>query len=593
MQSYLERLLNDISPKALFLKTPTFYFKPTQTHCSCNKKKLKVYKTQKRTIATLAIGECCIHETYMICADCKMIYRSKEHEKIVSHQCKFGFDVIVFVGLALFQQHLNDVQIQCELKEKNISLSIREIGYLGKKFIIYLALAHKESQEKIKALMQSRGGYILHLDGTCEGNSPHLMSSMDEITNIVIDNIKIPSENRKYIVPFLQRIKAAYGEPLALVHDMGAAILSSVEAVFPKTPDYICHFHFLRDIGKDLFETQYQLLARYLKESKVRTQLRKIVRDLKLYIDKNTQLLKSLDRYLSSEKPEKSRIRLAPVIKMYLLVAWVLEANTNSNGYGFPFDRVHLDFYIRLHRAYTKILRLKYKISKDGIALSTNALSKTINSADITNLVGILQERISVFEKLRAAMRIALPENNRGLNDEGDEDIKSIQEHVSAFKESDEMKQLVKENIYYKNMIKQIDKYWDKLFAEPIEVKTETGMRHIQPQRTNNIMERLFRAEKHGWRKKSGVGTLNRKLKAMLEDTPLVKNLMHPEYMKIILNGKISLAQRFAEIDIKQVREALKKEQDFERKYPKQMAKIFKLPDLPKILSRRLRKVAA
>jgi hypothetical protein len=36
--------------------------------------------------------------------------------------------------------------------------------------------------------MALRGGYILHLDGTCEGDSPHLMSALDSISDIVIDN---------------------------------------------------------------------------------------------------------------------------------------------------------------------------------------------------------------------------------------------------------------------------------------------------------------------------------------------------------------------------------------------------------------------
>jgi hypothetical protein len=38
----------------------------------------------------------------------------------------------------------------------------------------------------------------------------------------------------------------------------------------------------------------------------------------------------------------------------------------------------------------------------------------------------------------------------------------------------------------------QLDKYKDKLFADPITVPTPNGTRLIQPQRTNNLMERFF-----------------------------------------------------------------------------------------------------
>ena len=64
---------------------------------------------------------------------------------------------------------------------------------MAKKFIVYLALAHRESSEKIKNLLSKGGGYILHLDGTKEGDSPHLMTGLDEITEIVLENVKLSS----------------------------------------------------------------------------------------------------------------------------------------------------------------------------------------------------------------------------------------------------------------------------------------------------------------------------------------------------------------------------------------------------------------
>ena len=47
----------------------------------------------------------------------------------------------------------------------------------------------------------------------------------------------------------------------------------------------------------------------------------------------------------------------------------------------------------------------------------------------------------------------------------------------------------------------------------------------------------------------------------MMVDTPQVKNLNNPEYIKILLKGNADLTGRFAEIDIKQVRQALSEEQ--------------------------------
>jgi hypothetical protein len=41
----------------------------------------------------------------------------------------------------------------------------------------------------------------------------------------------------------------------------------------------------------------------------------------------------------------------------------------------------------------------------------------------------------------------------------------------------------------------------------------------------------------------------------MFAETPLVRNLNHPDYVKILLKVKKSLANRFADIDILQVRQ--------------------------------------
>ena len=54
--------------------------------------------------------------------------------------------------------------------------------------------------------------------------------------------------------------------------------------------------------------------------------------------------------------------------------------------------------------------------------------------------------------------------------------------------------------------------------------------------------------------------------------------------MEIILNGKASLAERFAEIDIVQVRKAFAEAQKVTQKFPKRMAEVFKISHLPRRL---------
>ena len=159
--------------------------------------------------------------------------------------------------------------------------------------------------------------------------------------------------------------------------------------------------------------------------------------------------------------------------------------------------------------------------------------------------------------------------------------LKSIEEKIIKFREEIMADEKLCQKGEYKKMIEQIDKYWEKLFADPITVNTPNGQITIQPQRTNNILERFFRDFKRGNRKKSGTVSLNRTLRSMLADTPLVKNLDNPEYMKILLDGSSTLEQCFAKIDTSVVIERLKAEQNKTERINPEIKKIIRLPDLP------------
>ncbi len=564
----------------LFSETPRLSFYPANKQCDCGRE-TTILKTSSKTIATLDIGEFKAIETQNICKHCQQTDRSDELRCLTPHRGKFGFDVIEFIGRALFLRCRNETEIQRELALRNIPISVSEIGFLGKRFIVYLLLAHKECQEELKQIMQSKGGYILHMDGTCEGGSPHLFSCIDEISNIVLGNRKMPTEDSQYIIPLLQTLKTAYGTPIALVHDMGGAILKAVLAVFPGIPDYICHFHFLRDLGKDLFDFEYRTIRRMTLSYNVRVKLNKASKQLKADINNEKPLLDSLETYLKGKEIRDSEEKLDPRVMAYLLVTWVLEADSASNGFGFPFDQPHLEFYLRLQEAYPLLTQLKSR-GVSGMPLVT--LNKILMDSALTKMVLRIQEKILIFEALRKAMRIANPENRQGLNDEGDENIKTIKGRVKQFRHSAKIVALASSNTSYHKMVNQIDKYWDKLFADPIQVEIPTGTVTIQPQRTNNLMEQSFRFLKRDGRKKSGQHSLSKAFKGMLADTPLVRNLSNPEYMSVLLKGRKDLASRFADIDIQQVR---KEEKDHEKrwqKYPKSMSKLFKIPHLPKIL---------
>ena len=87
------------------------------------------------------------------------------------------------------------------------------------------------------------------------------------------------------------------------------------------------------------------------------------------------------------------------------------------------------------------------------------------------------------------------------------------------------------------------------------------------------MLEQFFRGFKRDYTKRSGNSKLSKALQSMIADTPLIKNLENQNYRTILLNGNDTLEERFAEIDVKDVIEKMKKIKTDEQKIPKQLKK--------------------
>lgn len=591
LNEYIGQLIDGVRASSLFPVEPMFPFYPEVDFCPHCGAKLHLQKTWEKTVVTMDIGAFRAKESVLQCPNDKAVFGSPQLRALVPAKGSYGFDVMVKVGMSLFVHSRNEKEIMNELSARNIAISEREISYLGRKFVIYLALAHRESRELLLASMAKRGGYILHIDGTCEGDSPHLFCGIDGISEIVLDSIKVPSEKKELLIPFLQRIKDQFDNPVALVHDMGLGILMAVAEVFPGVPDFICHFHFLRDVGKDLLLEDYQTIINLLRKHNVRALLKQKARYLERKMGQGSGAMADLKKGLGSEELNAASVEHIPTASTYTLIHWAFESPSESKGYGFPFDRPHLDFYQRLRKIDTlldniKDIRLRDKAKDNRSFLQVKKLlDKVLSDEQLRDAVAEMEAKAKVFDRLREALRIALPEGTSGLNDDGDEeiDIRTIEKKVTEFRSwlvgNEKRKQT------YWKMIEQMDKYWEKLFADPLVVNTRQGQVTITPQRTNNILERFFRGEKRRGRKKSGTASLNRTLKAILAETPLVRNLKSEEYLKIILNGSSTLAERFSLIDAKIVQEELRKAENNKEKVSKEAKWIIKQPDLPEKIS--------
>lgn len=495
------------------------------------------------------------HETVTYCSECDSIFYSQVLQGLVPSRCNVAYDLLVFVGRALFQRYRTVQEVRVELVDCNIRLSASEINYLGRKFITCLAIAHQQATPRIRHAMSMNGGYILHLDALHDSDAPALMTGIDSLSKTVLANVKLPSENSDHIIPFLMQMKADYGTPLACVRDMGAGIGKAVGTVFPGINDFICHFHFLRDIGKDYLEPAYARLRKCLRSHSASSKLHALAREMKQLLNEQSGQDTTIAEAVTSAKHLENK-ELTALASTYSLTIWVLEGKRCGNGYGFPFDRPLLDFaerLLELDQLMPDLLNLLLNNDepheKQLIFKLVEQACYVAEDADLQQAVDELRWRQRIFDRLRSAMRIAPKEGGKGLNDDGTPDaMTTIRQGVVKFRKYLKDSSELTDDLLSEKMTEQIDKYGNKLFADPITVDSPSGPKLIYPQRTNNILEQFFRGIRRGYRRKTGNNSMHGALQAMLADTPLIKNLDNPGYMEILLDGKESLEKLFAEL---------------------------------------------
>jgi len=388
----------------------------------------------------------------------------------------------------------------------------------------------------------------------------------------------------------LTEIKERYGKPIAIVSDMAQAYSLAIKEVFDGISHFICHFHFLRDIGNDLLSSGYDLIRKKLKVYKICHQLRYRLRKLEQIepaIDLS-DIENNLEISYVSQLTQNCEDSLIHKI-CFIMIVWCLDAKNSGNGYGFPFDRPHFEVYQRLIVMHEKLLVINQllfskKLKNSLVEKLLTDLQELVADNELKNHCIEMSEKTEVFDKLRQALDITLPDTEKGLNDNGQEvDIKTIEAKVKLFRQEISIDPNSSKKEYQK-MIEQIDKYSVKLFADPIKVVNSKGEKIIiQPQRTNNLLEQFFRGIKRGFSKRSGNSKFNKVLQAIIADTPLIKNLENQKYISILLNGNKTLEERFAEIDDKIVIQKMKTMKHNEEKIPSRIKKALRKTKIMKI----------
>ena len=549
---------------------PRFTFSWEKEGCGVCGKPLQVVRTEKRQVTSIAYGAFFAIERQGHCPRHSELAaaRSAQLRRIVAPGSEYAYDVLARIGVARFIECRQSAEMQIELSRSHgIDIPPSTIRYLARKFVAYLQIVHRQSIPVLRAQMQMRGGYILHVDGTCEEGSGVLLVCMDSLSGQVLESRKIASESAAEIRPVLKNVRRDWGMPLAVVHDLRKALITVAGKVFKGAAQFVCHYHLAADVGEDILSPHVDRLRRLFRRTKVRPKLRLLVRSLKDF----AVCPQSGEHIVSSVLNQRSRSLLREYCTpeaakglVHGLAAWILAFSHEGEGYGFPFDMPYLSFYERT----LKVHRMLSQLTKNCPGGKRGPLGAFIRLREILapvvtgeyarefcELVTETRRDRRIFERFRNALRVCPKGGKKRRNDQGAPKTLSAKRHKKLLKKlRASLSRQARRSAHpsrcaSKIVVDHLDKYWKLLFGHVLG----KGARKIVVPRTNNIEEGFFRVVKRQCRRLHGRGHLSRDIDSMLPATPLVLNLRNPSYCQAVYGGTEpeKIAEVFSSVDAK------------------------------------------
>lgn len=541
--------------------------------CQVCGERLHVYKTNTRSVVSLTYSSFQAQEVVLFCPKgCVwsdgdrplQLYRSEFLVRLVAPRHIYAFDVVAKVGILRFLECRQRQEIQAEI-ERMTGVSIPEgtIQELIGRFMDAIRALHEEKVPRLCEALKARGGYVLYVDGTCEEGSQVHFACLTGPEPITLWSEKIESENAVQIRRVLKEVHQRFGRPAATVEDLSSATRKAVLAQWPKLPIFYCHQHFLSDVGKDILADPYNRIRVLLRQSEIRPQLRRFLKNVTKELGERREEARRICRHLEDPEFLKEKGQSLKATSVAAGIAeWILSAPTEGTGRCFPFDLPHVSFYLRAQRALESLAnhivpRLTGRTPRGEKLLLRlrGILYSSLKSTALARAVRKIQETNAVFLRLRDALRFAAQGAARGMNAvptyKTPEEVREAEHAVIRLREELRVELKcdpsphVRESIEI--VLRHLDKYWDGLFGHCLLV-SDSDQRYLMVQRTNNLPERFFRGVKRFERRITGKKKLNREVDALPGHAFLVFNLKTPSYVKLVCGSLEQLPEAFADL---------------------------------------------
>ena len=168
---------------------------------------------------------------------------------------EFGLDVIALIGRLRHAEHRSSPEIHAELTRRGVVIGQRTVTNLLDRYDELLALSCSDAG-RLKGITAVAGRVILAIDGL-QPDVGHevLWVIRDVLCGEVLLARSLLSSTQADLAKLLRQVKDALSVPIAgVVSDGQSSIRKAVKKALDGVPHQLCHFHYLREAAKPVYE---------------------------------------------------------------------------------------------------------------------------------------------------------------------------------------------------------------------------------------------------------------------------------------------------------------------------------------------------
>jgi hypothetical protein len=189
------------------------------------------------------------------CPRHKTCLRPEQEGRFALPQHEFGLDVIALVGQLRHAEHRSVPEIHAELTRRGVPICPRSVGNLLDRYDELLTLSLSDA-ERLRRVTAAAGQVVLAVDGLQPDVGHEVLWVLrDVLSGEVLLARSLLSSTQDDLAKLIGEVQTALSVPIVgVVSDGQDSIRKAVKKALDGVPHQLCHFHYLREAAKSIYE---------------------------------------------------------------------------------------------------------------------------------------------------------------------------------------------------------------------------------------------------------------------------------------------------------------------------------------------------